>query len=186
MVAKVTQRRRAARFAGRPNGRAAGVPLSSGWGHCGAGSIGPLAARASRPVRDWCPRPASAGQFQALTDSGLLNMARGDEGLRPRETSRFARATAIAFAQKGRKRAQPLIHHLLRNVLATMGIQLLNVTISTLADGIFDCHLSLSNHRTVGARPSDAIALAIWAGAPILVGAELLDEAGVSIADDAP
>ena len=95
-------------------------------------------------------------------------------------------ATAIVFAQKGRKPAPPLTHELLWDVLATMGIQLLNVTISTLVDGIFDCHLSLSNHRTVDARPSDAIALAIRAGAPILVGVELLDETGVSIADDAP
>jgi bifunctional DNase/RNase len=93
-------------------------------------------------------------------------------------------ATAIVFAQEGRKRAPPLTHELLWDVLATMGIQLLNVTISTLIDGIFDCHIFFSNHRTVEARPSDAIALAIRAGAPILVDAELLDEAGVSIADD--
>jgi len=95
-------------------------------------------------------------------------------------------ATAIVMAQKGRKSAPPLTHELLWDVLATMGIQLLNVTISTLIDDIFDCHLSLSNHRTVGARPSDAMALAIRAGAPILVGAKLLDEAGVSIPDDLP
>ena len=95
-------------------------------------------------------------------------------------------ATAIAFAHQGRKSAPPLTHHLLWDVLETMGIQLLNVTISTLIDGIFDCHLSLSNHRTVSARPSDAIALAIRAGAPILVSAELLDEAGATIPGDVP
>jgi bifunctional DNase/RNase len=95
-------------------------------------------------------------------------------------------ATAIVFGREGRKRAAPLTHDLLCDVLKTMSTQLLNVTISTLTDGIFDCYLSLSNHRTVSARPSDAIALAIRAGAPILVGAELLDEAGVSIPDDKP
>jgi bifunctional DNase/RNase len=93
-------------------------------------------------------------------------------------------ATAIAFAQEGMKPAAPLTHDLFCNVLKTMGIQLLNVTISTLTDGIFDGYLSLSNHRTVSTRPSDAIALAIRTGAPILVRVELLNEAGVSIADN--
>jgi bifunctional DNase/RNase len=92
-------------------------------------------------------------------------------------------ATAIVFAQEGRKTAQPLAHDLLCDVLKTMGAQLLNVTISTLIEGIFHSHLSLSNHRTVSSRPSDAVALAIWTGAPILVGTEVLDTAGVSIAD---
>ena len=77
-----------------------------------------------------------------------------------------------------------LPHDPLCDVLKTMGMQLLNVTISTLTDRIFDGYLSLSNHETVAARPSDAIALAIRTGAPILVGAEVLDEAGVSIPDD--
>ena len=97
-----------------------------------------------------------------------------------------AQATAIVSAQKGIKRTPPLTHDLFCDVLKALGAQLLNVTISTLIEGIFDGYLSLSDHRTVGARPSDAIALAIQAGAPILVGAELLDNVGVSIADDVP
>jgi bifunctional DNase/RNase len=95
-------------------------------------------------------------------------------------------ATAIAFAHQGMKPAAPLTHDLFWDVLKTMGIRLLNVTISTRVDDVFYGHLSLSNHRTVSARPSDAIALAIRAGAPILVGVELLDEAGVTIPDDVP
>jgi uncharacterized protein len=95
-------------------------------------------------------------------------------------------ATAIAFGQEGVGRAPPLTHDLFCDVLKVLGIQLLNVTISTLMEGIFDCYLSLSDHRTVGARPSDAIALAIRTGAPILVAAELLDKVGVSIPDDDP
>jgi hypothetical protein len=95
-------------------------------------------------------------------------------------------ATAIAFAQEGRKPAAPLTHDLLCDVLKTMGIQLLNVTISTLAEGIFHSYLSLSNRQTVGSRPSDAIALAIRTGAPILAGAGVLNQAGVSIPDGVP
>ena len=95
-------------------------------------------------------------------------------------------ATAIVFAQEGSKPALPLTHDLFCHVLKALGIQLLSVTIPTLIEGIFDCYLSLSNHRTVSARPSDAIALAIRTGAPILIGAELLDKVGVSIPDDVP
>jgi bifunctional DNase/RNase len=94
-------------------------------------------------------------------------------------------ATAIAFAQEDRKPAKPLAHDMLCDVLKAMGAQLLNVTISTLIEGVFHSHLSLSNRRTVSCRPSDAIALAIRTGAPILVGTEVLDQAGVSIADGA-
>ena len=92
-------------------------------------------------------------------------------------------ATAIVSAQKGIKRTPPLTHDLFCDVLKAFGVQLLNVTISTLIEDIFGGYLSLSNHRTVGARPSDAIALAIQAGAPILVATELLDNIGVSIAE---
>ena len=95
-------------------------------------------------------------------------------------------ATAIAFGQEGVRRAPPLTHDLFSNVLKVLGIQLLNVTISTVLEGIFGCYLSLSDDRIVGARPSDAIALAIRTGAPILVGAELLDKAGVSVPNDVP
>ena len=84
------------------------------------------------------------------------------------------------------KGAQPLTHDLFCDVLKTMGAQLLNVTISTLVDGIFFSYLSLSNHRAVSCRPSDAIALAVRTGAPILVSAEILDDIGVAIPDDVP
>jgi len=96
-------------------------------------------------------------------------------------------ATAIAFAHEGMKTLKPLTHDLLCDVLKKVGVQLLSVTISGLAGGVFESHLSLSGHGTVGCRPSDAIALAIRAGAPIFASAEVLDEVGVAApGDDAP
>jgi len=61
----------------------------------------------------------------------------------------------------------------------------LNVTISALVDGIFEACLSLADKKTVSCRPSDAIALAIRMGAPILVSVEVLDQAGVEVPDEA-
>jgi bifunctional DNase/RNase len=95
-----------------------------------------------------------------------------------------AEATAIAYGQQGEKTVRPLTHDLMRDVLTRMGVELLSVTISGLKDGVFESYLSLSNDGTVSSRPSDAIALAIRAGAPILASADVLDEFGVAIPDD--
>jgi bifunctional DNase/RNase len=99
-------------------------------------------------------------------------------------------AAAIVRAQKGMKGAQPLTHDLFCDVLKTMGVQLLNVTISALRAGstlepdIFESYLSLADRGTVSSRPSDAIALAVRTGAPILVSVEILDKAGISLPGD--
>jgi bifunctional DNase/RNase len=102
-------------------------------------------------------------------------------------------ATAIAFAQQGMKTARPLTHDLFADVLKAADIRLLNVTISSVdmdisnaKGGLFNAHLSLSNHTTVSCRPSDGIALAIRTGTPILASDDLLNETGVSIPDDVP
>jgi bifunctional DNase/RNase len=94
-------------------------------------------------------------------------------------------ATAIAFALQGMVSQKPLTHDLFRDVLQRLDVQLLNVTISGLIDGIFESYLSLSGgHGTVTCRPSDGIALAVRTGAPVLVNAELLDTAGVALPDN--
>ena len=94
-------------------------------------------------------------------------------------------ATAIAFAHQGVKSLRPLTHDLFADVLEAAGLQLLNVTISHLEDGIFYSSLSLSNGTTVSARPSDAIALAMRMEATILASTEVLDQVGVAIPEDA-
>ena len=146
------------------------------------------------------PRTRSLDQRQSATVQVTLVGVRVEQGsdqpvvlLREVSGDRYmpipigpVEATAIAFGQEGVRPAPPLTHDLFCDVLKVLGIQLLNVTITTVLEGIFGCYLSLSDHRTVGARPSDAIALALRTGAPILVGAELLDKAGVSVPNDVP
>jgi uncharacterized protein len=93
-------------------------------------------------------------------------------------------ATAIAAGQQGIVSPRPLTHDLLRDVLEAADVRLLSVRINALSGGIFYADLVLSNGSTVSARPSDAVALAVRAGAKIEATAEMLDAAGVEVPDD--
>jgi len=88
-------------------------------------------------------------------------------------------ATAIAVVQQGLEPQRPLTHDLLANVIEASGHALTAVSIIGLDEGVFYAELELSDGITVSARPSDAVALAIRVGCPILCDEAVLDEAGV-------
>jgi bifunctional DNase/RNase len=93
-------------------------------------------------------------------------------------------ATAIAFAQQGIVPARPLTHDLLKDVLETLQARLEAVLITDLRDGVYYADLRFADGKSVSARPSDAIALAIRAGATIYAEEAVLDTAGIAIADE--
>jgi bifunctional DNase/RNase len=93
-------------------------------------------------------------------------------------------ATAIAFAQQGIVPARPLTHDLLKDVVDTLGAHLEAVHITELRDGVFYADLIFDGGRSVSARPSDAIALAIRVGTPIYGEEAVLAEAGIAIPDE--
>ncbi len=80
--------------------------------------------------------------------------------------------------------ARPLTHDLMRDILRALGIELRQVNITALRDGIFFADLVFSNGATVSARPSDSIALALRTGTTIFANDDILDEAGVPIPDE--
>ncbi len=88
-------------------------------------------------------------------------------------------AAAIAMAQQGVAAPRPLTHDLFVATLLQLGTPLLSVRITRLEEGVFFAELVLES-QTVDARPSDAIALALRAGVPILLADEVLAEAGVA------
>ena len=88
-------------------------------------------------------------------------------------------AAAIAMAQQGVAAPRPLTHDLFIATLLQLGTPLLSVRITRLEEGVFFAELVLES-ETVDARPSDAIALALRAGVPILLADEILAEAGVA------
>jgi len=114
--------------------------------------------------------------------------------LRERDGDRYlpiwigaAEATAIAYAQQGVVPPRPLTHDLLRNVIDELGHTLTRVRIVALKDGVFHAVLDLDGGAQAGgtdieSRSSDAIALALRAGAEIVAEEDLLDEAGIEMA----
>ena len=96
-----------------------------------------------------------------------------------------AEATAIAFAQQEVLPPRPLTHDLFKDVLMQLGAKLNNVYLTELKDGVFYAQLNFEGGPAISARPSDAIALALRIGAPILASEDLLNEAGIEIPDQA-
>jgi hypothetical protein len=94
-------------------------------------------------------------------------------------------ATAIAFAQQEVSPPRPLTHDLFKDVLVQLGAKLNNVYLTELKDGVFYAQLNFDQGPAISARPSDAIALALRIGAPILASEDLLAEAGIEIPDQA-
>lgn len=92
-------------------------------------------------------------------------------------------ASAIANAQEGLVPPRPLTHDLMLEVLGTLGHRLSEVRITELDGGTFFATLHIGGHE-ISARPSDAIALAIRAGADIYCADEVLDEAGIEVGEE--
>jgi bifunctional DNase/RNase len=90
-------------------------------------------------------------------------------------------ATAIAYALQHIETPRPMSHDLLGNVITALGARLFAVEISHLVDNTFYANLRLlreGKEVLVSARPSDAVALALRIGAPLLVSDELMNEEG--------
>jgi hypothetical protein len=90
-------------------------------------------------------------------------------------------AAAIAYALQGVKSPRPMSHDLLGHVVSALGAKLFAVEITELADNTFFASLRLvrsGEEITVSARPSDAVALALRVGAPILVSDDLMAAEG--------
>lgn len=88
-------------------------------------------------------------------------------------------AAAIDRKIKGHRTQRPLTHDLLTAVIAEMGAHLAKVVVHELREGTFFAKLVLDHEGKaveVDSRPSDAIVLAISAGAPIFVEEAVLEE----------
>ena len=90
-------------------------------------------------------------------------------------------ASSIHYALEGIAPPRPLTHDLFIGVLGQLSTELERVVITEVRDHTYYAQLHLlvnGDARVVDCRPSDAIALAVRAGAPIFADDELLDEVG--------
>lgn len=96
-------------------------------------------------------------------------------------------AQAIAVAIEEMVPNRPLTHDLFKNTLDTFSIQLKEVVINTLVDGIFYARLICLKDGElieVDSRTSDAIALAVRFKCPIYTYDFILDSAGVVLEEN--
>ncbi len=94
-----------------------------------------------------------------------------------------AEAQAIAIALEGMSPPRPLTHDLFVNFASAFNINLDEVLITKLEEGIFYSELicdSLANRVKIDSRTSDAVALAIRFKCPIYADEEVLKQAGIS------
>ena len=96
-------------------------------------------------------------------------------------------AQAIAVALERMQPSRPLTHDLMKNFMLAFNIELHEIIINDLQEGIFYSKLVCSsNHDTVeiDSRTSDAVALAVRFGCPIYTYDNILDSAGILMEED--
>jgi hypothetical protein len=85
-------------------------------------------------------------------------------------------AQSIALQMEGITPPRPLTHDLMKNLIDTLGGDLVDVLINDLRDGTFYARLTLDTQE-LDSRPSDAIALAVRFNVPIFVAEKVMEEA---------
>ena len=98
-------------------------------------------------------------------------------------------AQAIALELEKIQPPRPMTHDLLRDLFDAVGGQVTDILIDDLREGTFFAKIRYSiggEDHQLDARPSDAVALAVRAEAPIFVTAHVLEEAGIPAEDEEP
>lgn len=79
---------------------------------------------------------------------------------------------------------RPMTHQMVMNMMEQYGLTLLSVSIDRVVEGVFYAMLHVSdgfNERAIDSRTTDAITLALLAGAPIYMDEQVLAETGVMV-----
>jgi len=95
-------------------------------------------------------------------------------------------AQAIAVALEKMQPSRPLTHDLMKNFMSAFAIDLLEIIITDLQEGIFYSKLVCSTENDtieIDSRTSDAIALAVRFGCPIYTFENILESAGILMED---
>lgn len=96
-------------------------------------------------------------------------------------------AQAIAVALERMQPSRPLTHDLMKNFMMAFNVDLIEVIINDLQEGIFYSKLVCSTENDtveIDSRTSDAVALAVRFGCPIYTFDNILDSAGILMEDD--
>lgn len=98
-------------------------------------------------------------------------------------------AQAIAVALEKMQPSRPLTHDLMKNFMSAFNIELHEIIISDLQEGIFYSKLVCSSENDtieIDSRTSDALALAVRFGCPVYTYEHILESAGILMEDPGP
>jgi len=96
-------------------------------------------------------------------------------------------AQAIAVALERMQPSRPLTHDLMKNFMNAFNVELMEIVINDLQEGIFYSKLvCINEHDTIeiDSRTSDALALAVRFGCPIYTFDNILESAGILMEDN--
>ncbi len=91
-------------------------------------------------------------------------------------------AAAILMKLQNASTPRPMTHDLVDDMLAQLGAQVTRVTVTELRENTFYAQITVQQDGTeidVDSRPSDAIALAIRAEAPIFAADQVIEESAI-------
>ncbi|MBK9246710.1 MAG: bifunctional nuclease family protein [Ignavibacteria bacterium] len=88
-----------------------------------------------------------------------------------------AEAVAIYNELEGIKAARPITHDLIRDILSTLDVSIVEIYINEMRDETYFASMIFdTTSQEVDCRPSDAIAIALRCNSPIFINETLLDE----------
>jgi len=91
---------------------------------------------------------------------------------------------AIASELQGARYERPLTHDLVQTIVERLGAKVTEVVVNNMESDVYYALVTIQQGDTtmqIDARPSDAIALAVRAGAPIYVEEEVLSRYAVTV-----
>ncbi|TGL87338.1 bifunctional nuclease [Leptospira congkakensis] len=94
---------------------------------------------------------------------------------------------SITTVIDGTKPPRPMTHDLMLYMLTSLGATVIKITIEEIIDSTFYAKIQLQKEEeiiTLDARPSDSIALALRANAPIFIAKTVLDETGIIMKEE--
>ena len=95
-----------------------------------------------------------------------------------------AEAQSIAIELENMRPSRPLTHDLMKNTLTAFGMEVTEVLIHKMVEGIFYAQLTVTDgirEENIDSRSSDAVAVAVRFGCPIRCSQQVMDEAGVDL-----
>ena len=96
-------------------------------------------------------------------------------------------AAAILMKLQGATTPRPLTHDLVTEILSQLDAQVVRITVTELRDNTFYASITVHQNGSeieIDSRPSDAIALAVRAEAPIFAAERVIEESAIEFEGD--